>query len=126
MKTDLDIRVVELLCSRLCHELVSPVGAINNGVELIEEMGADMADEAIGYAERNGRQKPGALSNNFARRFGYQVGFSARVARGLPALDLPLDVALGLIVLVLGIAGYKLLRRRNASAPPVINTAGAA
>ena len=34
--------------------------------------------------------------------------------------------ALGLIVLVLGIAGYKLLRRRNASAPPVINTAGAA
>ena len=34
--------------------------------------------------------------------------------------------ALCLIVLVLGIAGYKLLRRRNASAPPVINTAGAA
>ena len=34
--------------------------------------------------------------------------------------------ALGLIVLVLGIAGYKLLRRRNASAPPVIHTAGAA
>jgi hypothetical protein len=33
--------------------------------------------------------------------------------------------ALGLIVLVLGIAGYKLLRRRNASAP-AINTAGAA
>ena len=26
----------------------SPVGAINNGVELIEEMGAEMADEAIG------------------------------------------------------------------------------
>jgi hypothetical protein len=47
MKTDLDIRVVELLCSRLCHELVSPVGAINNGVELMEEMGAEMADEAM-------------------------------------------------------------------------------
>ena len=34
--------------------------------------------------------------------------------------------ALGLIVLVMGIAGYKLLRRKNASAPPVIHTAGAA
>ena len=31
--------------------------------------------------------------------------------------------ALGLIVLVLGIAGYKLLRRRSASAPPVLSNA---
>lgn len=56
MKTDLDIRVVELLCSRLCHELVSPVGAINNGVELIEEMGAEMADEAIGLIAHSADQ----------------------------------------------------------------------
>ncbi|HEV7371959.1 histidine phosphotransferase family protein [Arenibaculum sp.] len=47
MTIDMDIRVAELLCSRLCHELVSPIGAINNGVELIEEMGEDMTDEAI-------------------------------------------------------------------------------
>ena len=56
MKTDLDIRVVELLCSRLCHELISPVGAINNGVELIEEMGAEMADEAIGLIAHSADQ----------------------------------------------------------------------
>jgi histidine phosphotransferase ChpT len=43
----MDIRVVELLCSRLCHELVSPVGAINNGVELMEEMGDEMGEEAM-------------------------------------------------------------------------------
>lgn len=41
---DLDIRVVELLVSRLCHDLVSPVGAIRNGLELIEEMNEDEAD----------------------------------------------------------------------------------
>ncbi|HYG87587.1 MAG TPA: histidine phosphotransferase family protein [Azospirillum sp.] len=35
---DLDIRIVELIASRLCHDLVSPVGAIRNGLELIEEM----------------------------------------------------------------------------------------
>jgi histidine phosphotransferase ChpT len=37
----IDMRIVELVCSRLCHELISPIGAINNGVELIEEMAED-------------------------------------------------------------------------------------
>ena len=26
-----------LLCSRLCHDIISPVGAINNGLELLDE-----------------------------------------------------------------------------------------
>lgn len=43
----LDIRIMELLSSRMCHDLVSPVGAINNGVELIEEVGGSTAGEAI-------------------------------------------------------------------------------
>jgi histidine phosphotransferase ChpT len=43
----IDIEAMEQLCSRLCHDLVSPVGAINNGVELIEEMGPGMAGRAI-------------------------------------------------------------------------------
>jgi histidine phosphotransferase ChpT len=30
-----------LLCSRVCHDVISPVGAINNGLELIDEGGAD-------------------------------------------------------------------------------------
>lgn len=34
----MDIHVIELVCSRLCHDLISPVGAIHNGLELIEEM----------------------------------------------------------------------------------------
>ena len=29
-------RVLELMASRVCHDLVSPVGAVNNGVELME------------------------------------------------------------------------------------------
>lgn len=33
--------VVELLASRICHDLVSPVGAINNGIEFLEEVGDD-------------------------------------------------------------------------------------
>jgi len=32
-----------LLCSRVCHDVISPVGAINNGLELLDE-GASDAD----------------------------------------------------------------------------------
>jgi histidine phosphotransferase ChpT len=30
-----------LLCSRVCYDVISPVGAINNGLELLDEGGAD-------------------------------------------------------------------------------------
>ncbi|MFA5041676.1 MAG: histidine phosphotransferase family protein [Bdellovibrionales bacterium] len=43
----IDIRVMELLASKLCHDLVSPVSAINNGVELIEDIGGTVIAEAI-------------------------------------------------------------------------------
>ena len=43
----LDIRVTELLASKICHDLVSPVSAINNGVELIEDIGGSVVDEAM-------------------------------------------------------------------------------
>jgi len=48
----IDLRIAELLAARLCHELVSPVGAINNGVELLTddpEFAAD-ASELIGQS----------------------------------------------------------------------------
>ena len=31
------VRFIELLCSRLCHDLISPIGAINNGLEFLEQ-----------------------------------------------------------------------------------------
>lgn len=37
MAIEIELPIVELLCSRICHDLVSPVGAINNGIELINE-----------------------------------------------------------------------------------------
>jgi histidine phosphotransferase ChpT len=40
-------RVLELVASRICHDLVSPVGAVNNGVELMQELGEDAGDEAV-------------------------------------------------------------------------------
>ena len=42
-----DLRITELLSSRLCHELASPVGAINNGIEMIEEFDESMLPDAL-------------------------------------------------------------------------------
>jgi histidine phosphotransferase ChpT len=33
--------LASLLCSRVCHDVISPVGAINNGLELLDDGGAD-------------------------------------------------------------------------------------
>jgi histidine phosphotransferase ChpT len=41
MSVTVAMRVLELINARLCHELISPVGAINNGVELMAEEDAD-------------------------------------------------------------------------------------
>jgi histidine phosphotransferase ChpT len=41
MAVMVELRVMELINARLCHELISPVGAINNGVELVAEEDAD-------------------------------------------------------------------------------------
>lgn len=38
-----DVDLASLLCSRLCHDLLSPVGAMNNGLELL----ADEHDPAM-------------------------------------------------------------------------------
>jgi histidine phosphotransferase ChpT len=62
MQQTIDIRVLELLASRLCHDLVGPVGAVNNGLELLEEddeMG--LADEAVGLVRVSARQAADAL-----------------------------------------------------------------
>ncbi len=43
----IDIRLLELLSSKICHDLISPVGAINNGIELVEDIGGAVVDEAM-------------------------------------------------------------------------------
>jgi len=37
MMADTSIEFASLLCSRLCHDLLSPVGAMNNGLELLAD-----------------------------------------------------------------------------------------
>jgi len=62
--TDKTAPVLELLASRICHDIISPVGAINNGVELMQEMGADGFEdgiELIGYSAEQASAKLAAF-----------------------------------------------------------------
>lgn len=53
MKTKLDIDILQLMASKICHDLISPIGAVNNGIEFMEEMGPDAFEDAtqlIGFS----------------------------------------------------------------------------
>ncbi|MDX1576037.1 MAG: histidine phosphotransferase family protein [Kiloniellales bacterium] len=52
----MDLRLAELLASRLCHDVVGPIGAVNNGMELLTDGELDMADDALKLASHSAQQ----------------------------------------------------------------------
>lgn len=63
-----------LLCSRVCHDIISPVGAINNGLELLDEGGAD--EDAMRLIRTSARNASSRLQ--FAR-----IAFGAAGSAGM-------------------------------------------
>lgn len=63
--------VLEHLASRICHDLISPIGAIHNGVEFVEEMGMENAADAMGLIAMSTTQ---ATSKLKAFRLAYGTG----------------------------------------------------
>ncbi|HPF78710.1 MAG TPA: histidine phosphotransferase family protein [Alphaproteobacteria bacterium] len=63
--------VLELLASRICHDIISPVGAINNGIELMQEMGADAMDDGLELVAYSANQSAAKLA---AFRLAYGAG----------------------------------------------------
>lgn len=51
-----DIRMAEHLCTRLCHDLTGPIGAVNNGAEFLADQGFDMQPEAIELIASSARE----------------------------------------------------------------------
>ncbi|MFZ2099407.1 MAG: histidine phosphotransferase family protein [Oricola sp.] len=66
--------LASLLCSKVCHDIISPVGAINNGLELLDEGGADEA--AMGLIRTSARNASARLQ--FAR-----IAFGAAGSAGV-------------------------------------------
>jgi histidine phosphotransferase ChpT len=99
-----DLKVVQLLSSRLCHDLVGPAGAVHNGIELLEEMSpgdglgalkmvATSAEQllarlaffrlAFGLVSLSGRPPPLAEARDLAQAF---------LEGGRITLDWPLEI----------------------------------
>ncbi len=68
-----------LLCSRLCHDLLSPVGALNNGLELLaDETDPDMRARCLELLNESARASANKLKF-FRLAFGAAGGFGDAV-----------------------------------------------
>lgn len=71
--------LASLLCSRLCHDLMSPVGALNNGIELmVDETDPAMRDKCVELLTDSARATANKLKF-FRLAFGAAGGFGAEV-----------------------------------------------
>ena len=73
-----DLKVAQLLCSRLCHDLVGPIGAVNAGMELMSD-GTDDMDGAIALVAGSGQQLKRCVIF-YRLAFGLGAGARASVA----------------------------------------------
>lgn len=50
------IKLMEMLSTRLCHDLTGPIGAINNGVEFLSDEEFDLQGDAFGLIASSARE----------------------------------------------------------------------
>jgi histidine phosphotransferase ChpT len=78
-----DIRITQLLCSRLCHDLISPAGAVNTGLELLGEDAASPGVEMDARALAMTRESAARLTQRLTF---YRVAFGLGGGDGVSAL----------------------------------------
>jgi histidine phosphotransferase ChpT len=73
------IDFASLLCSRLCHDLMSPVGALNNGIELLaDETDPEMREKCLELLADSARASANKLKF-FRLAFGAAGGFGEEI-----------------------------------------------
>jgi histidine phosphotransferase ChpT len=74
-----DVDLAALLCSRLCHDLLSPVGAMNNGLELLaDEHDPEMRKRCMDLLAESAKSAADKLKF-FRLAFGAAGGFGSEV-----------------------------------------------
>ena len=82
MSPTIDLHVAELLASRLCHDMVSPVGAVKTGVELFAEYGDDAEGETMALITQSALQASEKL-----QFFRLAYGSAGNTASGVSVAD---------------------------------------
>lgn len=73
------VDLASLLCSRLCHDLMSPVGALNNGIELLgDETDPEMREKCLGLLADSAQATANKLKF-FRLAFGAGGGFAEEI-----------------------------------------------
>lgn len=77
--TESEVDLASLLCSRLCHDLLSPVGAMNNGLELLaDEHDPEMRQRCMDLLAESAKSAADKLKF-FRLAFGAAGGFGSEV-----------------------------------------------
>ncbi len=71
MSRPIDLRVAELLCARLCHELIGPISAIGNGVELLADDDEEFVKDAVALVGESAKK-----ANRRLQFYRFAYGFS--------------------------------------------------
>lgn len=83
-------RIAELLVSRVCHGMAAPVGAVANGVELVEEFDDSMRDEAMSLISMSANSAANHL------KF-FRMAYGSAGHDGLAGLATVKDLAEGIV-----------------------------
>jgi histidine phosphotransferase ChpT len=79
MNTTEQLDLASMLCSRLCHDLLSPVGALTNGLELLaDERDPEMRQRCLELLEQSARISADKLKF-FRLAFGAAGGFGETI-----------------------------------------------
>lgn len=82
MNDDASLDLAALMCSRLCHDMLSPVGALSNGLELLaDETDPQMREQCMDLLEQSARTSTDKLKF-FRLAFGAAGGFGEMVEVG--------------------------------------------
>ncbi|MCH8110475.1 MAG: histidine phosphotransferase [Proteobacteria bacterium] len=86
-----DLDLAAMLCSRLCHDLINPIGAVNNGIEVLSEeddeamraQALELVSYSAGEAVRRLQFYRLAFGSSGGRSNSLALGDARKVAQGL-------------------------------------------
>ncbi len=93
MVRQIDLRILELLTARLCHDLAGPVAAISNGAELLGDEDPDFARDAAALIGESARTAVKRL-----QLFRYVYGWSHGAMAGPPPHSLAAEYFAGTLI----------------------------